>query len=95
MLNPAVAGEVEHRRFAEVAVIQVNFCHHDLISFGFRHGDDFAIRIDDAAFAEQVEAILITGFCDTDNEGGVLISAGLQSQAVVEGAFLDGFIGLL
>ena len=61
----------------------------------FALGDDLAVRIDDAASAEQRVAVLDAAFRGRDHEGRVLVGAGLHREIMVEQALLRPFLGLL
>src|SRR5690349_2762308 len=86
VLDAAVPLEVEDRLLAEARGVEIAIVHDQLIRLGPALGYNAAVRIDDAARAEQRVAVLHARLGDGDCPRRVLISARLKRQLVVEDA---------
>src|SRR5437868_9472989 len=92
VLDAAVAGEVEDGVLVEFRVIEIDGRDNQFVVLGRRGCDDLAVRMDDAASAEQREAVFDAAFRGRDHEGGVLVSASLHREVMVEQALLGALL---
>src|SRR5207237_8030118 len=78
VLDTAVALEVEDSVLVESRGVEIAIGDDQFIVFGPGLRDDFAIRIDDQAAAEQRVPVLHAALRGRDHEGRILIGAGLH-----------------
>ncbi len=84
MLRLAVASEVPAFGMQHRAEIEIAIGDDKLVAQRLTLRNNFAGRGDDAAFADQIAALLFARLGDGDDPGPVLICARLQNQMIVE-----------